>query len=130
MLAEDRATPVHIHRMTTTLNTYRVERVRAADLCDDDIALIDGRWREVVDVHTADAEGNWDEARNFYGEQSVYCLIGCYGEDGPVDQVLVRFFLTGLSKSGGIDDDFVLLDRVELVDVQVANQTSTATEGF
>jgi len=120
---EDNTVPAHVPGMTKTRSTYRIEQVRAQDLTDADVAMINGRWREIVDVHQADKDGSWDEVRTAYGEESVRYLIRRHGEDGPVGQVLVRFFLAGESKSGGIDDDFILLDTVALVDVQVAKET-------
>lgn len=126
---EDEATPTHVSGMTPTRTTYRVEQVRARDLTDTDVALIAGHWREIADVHIA-VEDDWSEVRTAYGIESVAHLLGGLGEDGPVAQVLIRFLLTGTNETGGIDDDFVLLDRVELVDVQAPNHSSTVTSGY
>lgn len=128
-LVEDEAGRVHMQGMTTTRTTYRIEQVRAQDLTDTDVAFIEGRWREVADAHTAFG-GTWDEVRNFYGPGPAMRILGPLGEDGPVGQVLLRFLLTGANNTGGIDDDFVLLDKVELVQIQVANATASPLEGF
>lgn len=81
--------------------------------------MIDGRWREIADAHTATDDDGWVAARDFYGA-SVRTLIGPPDTDGPVGKVLVRYLLTGETDCGGIDDAFTLLDRVELVEVQIA----------
>lgn len=108
---------MHMDYMNKTRSTFRIDEIRAEDLNDTDVAMLDGRWREIADVSFDD--GDWDVARAYYSSASVHHIIGNEGDDGPVGQVLIRYLLTGNVKSGGIDDAFVLLDRVELVQVQV-----------